>query len=80
MSDEKFEGTCLRADAQGRFHLDLPKDDSDRNMVEAEIAVLAMFLRITQDAEWGSDLLEWFYETHGDRLEVAPEEVEGAAV
>lgn len=80
MSDAVFDGTRISVSTDGKFHLELPSSDSDRNMIEGEIAVLAMFLRITQDDQWGSDLMDWFYTTHGDRLEVVPDDVEGAAV
>lgn len=89
MENEKIDSVCLTATPDGNFHIDLPDDDGgDRLMSNAEISLLAFFMRVSTDFEWVEELLEWFdtkakplVEAENDN-EVGsdPVEVEGAAV
>lgn len=86
MSDEKIDGVRLIATPDGNFHIDLPDDDDgERFMSNGEIALLAVFMRVSTDFEWAEELLEWFEAKSRPMIDAANDDeaepdIEGAAV
>lgn len=75
MSDEQTY-VYLTASEGGSIFMSIPESDGDRNMTESEIALLAFYVRVHKDPEWGLELIEWFETNHGDQLGMTDEAAE----
>lgn len=66
----KKAGVTLTADIEGNVFGTVHDDeDGDRVMTTGEILVLACFLRAKSDLQWGLQMVDWFDEFYGDKIE-----------